>query len=419
VSPEQFNHSPEFEVKNNCRVCSGSMTDVLEMGNHRIVSWGDKLPPRVPLTLALCDDCNVLQLRHTANSDLMWNADYGYRSGINATMREELADIASKGDQILRSGDVVLDIGCNDGTLLNSYQTKDIHRAGFDPSKNMVVHAYDTLSKSGDDYELFIDFFRKEPMFRHFGAHNTKVITAISMFYDLDNPNKFLLDVRDCLSPEGVFIVQQNYLPRMIKQNAFDNICHEHVAYYDLADMERLLDMAGMEVADVTENNLNGGRFRIFARHKGAEVMGEVNRRVLDMRQEERSLQLNRPETYVRFAEASRQNAAQLKDYVNQANSRGEMVYAYGASTRGGTLLQFAELDQGQIIGVADRNPEKWGKVMQTTGIPIVSEEEARAKADCFVVLPWFFKDEFVKREADFLAKGKKMIFPLPTFKII
>jgi SAM-dependent methyltransferase len=353
----------------------------------------------------------------------MWGNDYGYRSGVNETMRRELTEIAQSAEAMvhLTHDDIVVDIGCNDGTLLQAYGDIPI-TVGYDPSINVAKYALEHfLTLKPDRYSLFVDYFKKEPYIRRYLEHSAKVITAISMFYDLDDPNTFLQDVGRCLDRDGVFVIQQNYLVGMLDQLAFDNICHEHVEYYSLTSLEPLLLNNGLEVFDVVQNDINGGSFRTYIRHCGSTVgTGDIepSDAVKQMRADESARGLDSREIYDRFAERVTSNGKQLKRYVDSAIEEGLAVYAYGASTRGGTLLQFSGLDQGQVVGAADRNPDKWGKVMKSTGIPIVSEEEARTKADVFVVLPWFFAEEFKQRERKFVNKGGVMVFPLPKFEV-
>jgi SAM-dependent methyltransferase len=397
----------EYTTRTTCRSCNApGLKEVLSFGNQRVVGWGDKLPPLVPLEIVVCPKCDLLQLKHTTNSDLLWGDDYGYRSGVNETMRKELAEIAVSAEQkvAFKPGDITLDIGCNDGTLLSAY-TRPFKRLGFDPSINMAKFAKEA------GHEVVFDYFTA----KNYLYEPAKIITAISMFYDLDDPNKFTGDVAECLDQDGVFIVQQNYLKGMIEQCAFDNICHEHIEYYSLRSIEPLLKRHGLAVFDVSTNDINGGSFRTYICHEGAR---EVLPSVEQMRQDEVDFGFGSVDIYRDFARRAEGRAKQLHDYVVDAVDSGKKVYAYGASTRGGTLLQFCGLDDRFIAGAADRNPDKWGKIMQSTGIPIVSEEEARGKADIFIVLPWYFREEIQKREQEFVKKGGKLVFPLPKFEI-
>jgi NDP-4-keto-2,6-dideoxyhexose 3-C-methyltransferase len=416
-----------FLERNSCRSCGeNTMAEFLSLGEHYLPGFGENVKTeKVPLTICFCENCTLVQLKHTTHPHLLWNENYGYRSGVNETMRKELSVIARKAQEYseLEDEDIVVDIGANDGTLLKSY-TKDVVRVGFDPSKNLAPYFYDNLKDFGvAKYKLFGDFFRKEPFLRNYDK-KAKVVTAISMFYDLEDPNQFVSDVKDILNPRGIFVIQQNYIGGMLEKGAFDNICHEHLEYYSLTSLQNLLHRHDMEVFYVTTNDLNGGSFRTYIRHKGAAVGDGLHiaigwDSIYRMKQKESKMALNKKKTYKEFASRVELNTNRLGEYVRKLKREGKKVYIYGASTRGGTLLQAAGLDHNQIDGAAERNSDKWGKYMQSTGIPMVSEDEAREKADVFIVLPWFFKKEFVEREIEFVKRGGKMVFPLPEFTII
>ncbi len=406
---------PDYEIRTTCRACdTPDLKDVLSLGEHRVVGWGETLPPKVPLELVACPKCDLLQLRHTTRPDLLWGDDYGYRSGVNETMRKELTEIAHEAEQRVhfREKDLVVDIGCNDGTLLSAY-TKPFQRVGFDPSVNMAKFAKEA------GHEVVFDYFSADK----FRFRNAKIITAISMFYDLDDPNKFLEDVRHCMTFDGIFVVQQNYLKGMMDNLAYDNICHEHLTYYSLRTLRSLFERHLLDICDVSEDGINGGSFRVYAKHRASPInIDGGDQRVQDMLGREVEAKMGWQDlsnTYKIFAEKVKHQGDYLKAFIEQKITAGKRIYVYGASTRGGTLLQFCRIDSRQIVAAAERNPDKWGKVMQSTGIPIVSEDEARANADYLLVLPWFFKKEFVEREKEFVKKGGHLIFPLPRFEVI
>ena len=417
---ERLKTNEHFKEITSCRSCESPNIDtLLELGNHKLAGF-DKETLSVPLELCKCDSCNLVQLKHTTDPNLLFNENYGYKSGVNETMTKHLGGIAKKVSQMvdLQDRDIVVDIGANDGTLLEAYK-ENVVRVGYDPSRNMTQPFLKNLSKYGmGNIKLFMDFFSKQPFERVYPDQKAKVVTAISMFYDLDEPNKFVNDVTEILDPEGIFVIQQNYLLGMLEGGSFDNIVHEHLEYYSLLTMEPLLARAGLEVFDVEEHPLNGGSFRTYIRHEGAKVDSEGGKdRVNSMRKQEK--RLSDPQVYEEFAQRVEKAIFELNMYIDVNAAVGKKIYIYGASTRGGTLLQAARIDSRQITGAAERNPDKWGKIMQSTGIPIVSEEEARANADIFLVLPWFFKEEFVKREKEFIKNGGTLVFPLPRLEVI
>ncbi len=408
-----------------CRLCgSKNLESIFSIGDLYVSNFVDGTEnyesEKYPLELVLCNEksggCGLLQLRDTVSNEIMYR-NYWYRSGTNQTMKDELKGIAAKVDSLkhLQAGDYVLDIGANDGTLLRSYGTAGIKRAGFEPARNLSK-----WNSEGTD-KIINDFFNFVAWQKEFGDVKAKAITAIAMFYDLEEPNVFVGDVAKILDKDGVFIIQMSYLPLMLSQNAFDNICHEHLEYYSLLSLENLLKRHDMEVFDVELNDVNGGSFRIYIRHNGGAVdFPGGKERVQKIRDDENNLGLNDKAVYESFAARVAKIKDELVGFIKSEVANGKKVYVYGASTKGNTLLQYFGLDSALIGAAAERNPDKWGKKTIGTNIPIISEEQARTdKPDYFLVLPWHFMNEFLSRERDFLANGGKFIFPLPEMKIV
>ena len=368
----------------------------------------------MPLELVLCEVCSLLQLRHTMSPEQLY-FNYWYFSGVNQTMKEELAGIAMASARLvnLAPGDFVLDIGSNDSTLLLSYQNKDLRTIGFEPARNLMSRA--RVGKA----EIINEFFSYDAWSKKFGQAKAKIITAIAMFYDLDDPNKFVADAVKCLDEQGVLVIQMSYLPSMLQQNAFDNICHEHLEYYSLMSLENLLRRHRLEIFDVALNDTNGGSFRVYIQHEergGRPIGADVAR----LRSFEKDLNLSDKKTYDDFAFRVNSLKERLYNFIKNEFEKGKKIYIYGASTKGNTLLQFYGLDHRLITAAADRNPAKWGKKTIATLIPIISEEQARQdRPDYFLVLPWHFLKEFIGREENHLKSGGKFIVPLPDFRII
>ena len=294
---------------------------------------------------------------------------------------------------------------------LKTIMVKNVTLVGFEPSSNVAKYSREYLDK------LYLEFFNANSFKKDFGLKKAKIITAISMFYDLEDPNQFISDIKELLDPEGIFIIQQNYLVGMLQQCAYDNIVHEHLEYYSLLSLENLLKRHDLEVFDVEERDLNGGSFRTYICHKGKRpISSAVNK----MRATEADLQLDNSKIYKEFTKRVLGNTDKLYNFIISQVRMGKKIYVYGASTRGNTLLQAAYLDNKQISAAVERNPDKWGLIMSGTEIPIISEELARfQKPDYMLVLPWFFKKEFIERETEYLKSGGHLIFPLPTFEVI
>lgn len=415
-------------TRTSCRVCKGQLEPILALGEHYVSNFISPDDPdgfKAPLELVLCRQCKLLQLKHTVPGEQMYQ-NYWYRSGTNQTMISALADIAHRAEVLmhLAPGDAVLDVGCNDGTLLKAYKTRRIYKIGFDPAKNMAP-----FSKKAAD-KVIVDFFSAEAFSREpdFRSRQVKIITSIAMFYDLEEPGKFVSDVKSIMHPDGLWIVQMSYLPLMLKHNEFGNICHEHLEYYSLQSLEYLLNLYDFEIVDAELNDVNGGSIRVYIRSRSAKlkVFGDATWRKLAaerirlLREEEAKIGLDTVNPYRKFAFWVERIKKDTVSFIQEQVSRGRKVYVYGASTKGNTVLQYFELDHTLITAAAERNPDKWGKLTVGSRIPIVSEEKARAeKPDYFLVLPWHFIEEFMQREEDFLDRGGRFILPAPRFTLI
>jgi hypothetical protein len=304
---------------------------------------------------------------------------------------------------------LVLDIGCNDGTLLRAYEGSNAFTVGFEPAQNLVPYA-----QVGTGL-VINDFFNAAAWKRAVGGMKAQVVTSIAMFYDLDDPNSFVRDVGEVLEDGGLWVLQMADLKSMLERNMWDNICHEHLEYYSFSALENLLSRHNFYVEDVELNSVNGGSLRAYIRKGGGPVHSSVGA----LRALEKNLQLTTPEPYQAFSRRVRQQTAKLNEFVKQEALLDKRIFVYGASTKGNTLLQVSGLAP-YITAAAERNPDKWGKFTVGTEIPIISEQEARdQKPDYFLVLPWHFLDEFVERERTYLEAGGAFIVPLPEFRIV
>jgi NDP-4-keto-2,6-dideoxyhexose 3-C-methyltransferase len=399
-----------------CRICRNtSLTEVIDLGDQFLpdfVPVGTPLEDPWPLKLMICPECTLVQLDESTPRSLLYHDRYGFRSGTNEAIRADLEEIV-KYVLAVKSNlgvgiDRWLDIACNDGTLL-SYVPKNIHRTGIDPVQAI---ARDGMS-SGFANRMIYNFFGS----RFFAPREFDVITSVSMFYDLPAPGKFVHEVSNVLATDGVWVIQQNYAGDMISQNAVDNICHEHITYFALLPLMRLLGEHGLEINDVTFSSVNGGCIRTLVSHAGARP---VSSSVAEAVQTEVRRGLHRPEIWQAWGRAVRQELGLTRNFLERAQSQGKRVYLYGASTRGGTFLQMIDAGPWLLRYAVERNPDKVGKIMASTGIPIISEEEMRADPpDYLLVSPWFFRDVFLEREREYLDRGGRMAFPLPHFEIV
>ncbi len=405
------------------KACRASGSDhfvpVLNLGMQALTGVfpraADEPVTRGPLELLWCPTSGLLQLGHSYDPGEMYGENYGYRSGLNASMVEHLSDKVRCLERRvpLRSGDVVLDIGSNDATTLKAYRATDIRRIGIDPTGNKFRSFY------GDDIELVADFFSADA-YRALQARPARIVTSIAMFYDLESPVDFARQVASILADDGVWHFEQSYMPSMLRSNAYDTICHEHLEYYTLNVVRQILDAADMKLVDVVTNGVNGGSFAVTAALRANRSI-EPNHAVIDwLLQQEDLMGLNTPRPYREFEERVFRHRTDLVRLIRSLGDAGKKVLGYGASTKGNVLLQFCGLTADDVPAIAEVNRDKFGCVTPGTNIPIVSEAQARAaEPDYFLVLPWHFKHGIVRREREFLQGGGKMIFPFPEIEIV
>jgi len=406
---------------NSCRVCdSKNLVSVLSLGdqfpNDFIADDIElNLDDRVPLDLLICAEknCGLLQLKHTySRSDLYKN--YWFRSSVNETMKKALEDITDDIEKkiALKENDIVLDIGCNDGTLLRSYQTNQIQLVGFEPS-NLYKEAV------SEETNIINDFFSFEAFEKIYSKERCTVITSIAMFYDLEDPNKFVGDVARCMDEQGVWIIQMAYLEPMIQLNGFDNIVHEHLEYYSLFSLTNLLSRHNLEVFDVQMNDVYGGSFRVYIKHKkNQKIITQPS--VAELESEEELFGFTSVQTYINFADRVQRIKNTIIKFIENENSKDKLIYGYGASTKGNTTLQFFGIDENTISKIADRDVFKFGKKTVGTNLEIISEEQAREeRPDYFFILPWHLVDYFIEREKQYLSGGGKFIVPMPNPRVI
>jgi len=364
--------------------------------------------------LVQCEDCGLVQLKHTVKNSELYEYEYGYRSGISNTMRAHLADYNKKLQELscVKEGDSVLDIGSNDSTFLRYYPSS-IRRIGIDPTGKQFVAYYK------DDVELVPTYFTKEAVVDALGPQiRFKCVSSISMFYDLPDPVQFAKDIYDVLEDEGVWTLEQSYILTMLKRNSIDTICHEHLEYYAIRQIRDILQRANFKIISIELNDCNGGSMRVFAAKAGSSYAEQVYV-LAGLIDEETAYGVNEVSCYTDFEERCNREADTLVGFIDTMNACGKETWIYGASTKGNCLLQYADIGPSRIRYAVERNLAKVGK-MTATGIEIISEETMRSTPPAFLlVLPWHFRDEIVERENAFLAAGGQLIFPFPHFEIV
>ncbi len=409
-----------FEEISACRVCgSKELIEILSLGEQYVVDFVDNPSGdsnKGPLNLVICKNCGLLQLKHTFDHDSLYKK-YWYKSGISTTMVAALSDIVKKAETLipLAENDIVIDIGSNDGTLLEQYNKNNITRIGFEPSNlGTLVNA--------KNITVIHDYFTFEQFNKEFMTKKAKIITSIAMFYDLDNPNKFVEDVKNSLDDNGLWIIQMNYLGSMLSNNTFDNISHEHLEYYSFTTLNYLLRKHDLVPFDVETNDVNGGSFRIYIKKVGAKIkpFAGSSERIEKLVLYEKNLELDKIKTYNAFADRIKKIRTDLLNLLNEKKKEGKKIFIYGASTRGIVILQYAGITNKLIDAATDKNPDKWGKYIVDTEIKIMSIDQYRQeKPDYLFVLPYHFIDEIKEQEHEFINKGGKLIVAIPNVRVI
>ncbi|GAC1594830.1 MAG: class I SAM-dependent methyltransferase [Ginsengibacter sp.] len=410
--------------RTTCRVCgSTSIKPVIDLGPQYLqgsfIKPGKEMPSsrKIDLTLVRCNPeedenaCGLLQMLHSVPSDILYDA-YWYRSGTNDTMRNHLKEIV---DSLLETIDkkhaLVLDIGCNDGTLLGYYPPTFI-KYGCDPSD---------VAQEVKDATVVQDIFPSEELFKILEGKRMDIITSIAMFYDLENPVDFVKGIKRFLAPKGIWTFEMSYMPKMLELDSYDTLCHEHLEFYSLAVLETILKKAGMKIFKIAFNDINGGSIRCYATHieNSSHDKKENDNLLNEVRIREFDMMLDTDKPYTDFQQRIELLKVELRTLIKELKAEGKKIHIYGASTKGNTILQWCNLDNTLIDYAAERNPDKFGAMTLGTNIPIISEEESRAmKPDYYLVLPWHFKAEFLVREKEVYNQGTGFIFPIPKIEI-
>jgi NDP-4-keto-2,6-dideoxyhexose 3-C-methyltransferase len=415
-----------YRATKYCRICENqNLASVLDLGQQCLTGLfpktSEQAVARAPMELVKCDGpandghCGLVQSRFTFDLGLLYGGDYGYRSGLNRSMVVHLQGIAGDLLELAKpaAGEILLDIGSNDGTLLSFYPESGLDLVGMDPT----IRRFEKYYKP--HIRRVADFFSGEHFRRLFGQRKAKIVTSIAMFYDLDRPLDFMCDVASVLADDGVWRFEQSYLPAMLAANSYDTACHEHLEYYTLRQIKYMADRAGLKILDVKFNDINGGSFSVTVA-KAAAPYAANSAAVEKVLHEEESQGLNTLAPFEAFRAKVAAHRDELVALLRRLKAEGRLVLGYGASTKGNVLLQYCDITPELLPAIAEVNEEKFGCFTPGTRIPIVSEAEARSrKPDYMMVLPWHFRDNICQREAALLRSGGKLIFPLPRIEVV
>jgi hypothetical protein len=400
-----------------CRSCgSERLQPVLDLGIQALSGMFPH-PGRpvasgpVRLVRCMAESCGLLQLDHTCDLKVLYGKDYGYRSGLNVSMAGHLQERVSRVRQFARlgDGDLVVDIGANDGTALRAWPEDRYELVGIDPTGGKFKEFYPPKVR------LISDFFPSEAARRELGSRKAAVVTSFAMFYDLPDPLLFMREIASLLAEDGVWMFEQSYMPTMLMTNAFDTVCHEHLEYYGLTQILDLARRAGLRILDVDFNDVNGGSFCVLAGRKESPHLAQEAKlqAILD---EERRQGLDRDEPYLAFAQRVASACSSILGFLQEARKAGKRVYGLGASTKGNILMQRAGIGPDLVTAIGEVNPDKFGCVTPGSWIPIIPEDEMLGlRPDYLLVLPWHFRKFFLSNPK---FAGRTLVFPLPHLDI-
>lgn len=402
----------------NCRICgASSFLEIINLGSQPLSGVfpapGDPISTSGPLRLLRCSSCMLVQLGDTYAQTEMYGDTYGYRSGLNKTMTEHLKRVANGLIKFLQlsSTDLVVDIGANDGTFLNNFASRGIPAAGIDPTSLKYTEYFDSKIK------IVGDFFSSEVAAAN-KISDAKLVTSIAMFYDLENPLDFAKSVYGILEEGGFWFLEQSYAPWMRQSGAYDTICHEHLEYYSLLDLENIMNEAGFDIVKATTNAINGGSFGILVQKRKLGAKTNVDPYVEWLKVEE--INSNTEDNWVDFAIRVQQRKISLHRLIVSLKEQGNKISGLGASTKGNVLLNFTELDSSLIDKIGEVNPYKFGRFTPGSNIPIAPDSEVLAdNPDYLIFLPWHFRENALSKYEDYLTRGGRIIFPLPNVEII
>jgi len=409
-----------FKKTGKCRICGNTHLErVLDLGEQMLTGVfprekGAKVTTG-PLHLVKCtgndDACGLLQMEHSYDLGEMYGANYGYRSGLNASMVAHLNNKVKRilGLVELQPGDLVIDIGSNDSTTLQAYPADGPVLVGVDPT-GIKFHSY-----YPSHIQLIPDFFSADLVQERFPGKKAKVVTSFSMFYDLEDPMGFMRQVYDVLADDGVWVFEQSYMPTMLETNSYDTVCHEHLEFYALRQIKWMADRVGFRIIDVEFNDVNGGSFSVIVKKSLGDIT--VTSDVQQILEDEAAKGLETLKPYHEFAQRIERTREDLLEFIKKAQADGNNVSVLGASTKGNVLLQYCGLDTKKVDFVGEVNPEKFGCYTPGTWIPIISEQELLARnPDYMIVLPWHFRKFFTTNKK---FSGMNLVFPLPKLEIL
>lgn len=393
-----------------CRVCDG--TDLIlavDLGrqpwcNHFLRAEEVGQEPFYPLRVVWCAQCATAQLDYTVPKETMFG-DHTYLSGVTQTLSDHFREVAGTVDALFfadRARKAVLDIGSNDGTQLKHYQTLGYDVLGVESSATIARLA--NAAGVPTAHAFFDDAFA------HTLGRQFDVINASGVFFHLEALHSVTEGIRRCLREEGVFVVQFLYMKSIVANGAFDQIYHEHLLYYNLLTLERLLNRHGLALFDAWLSPIHGGSVIGCVGHQGRRP---PTARLEQLRAAEQQAHSNDLATYQDFARRIALMKAENLAYLDAAKAAGKRLYGLGAPAKGNTLLNHFGIGRQYLEALVERNPLRQGLFSPGMHLPIIMEEELAEPPDVYYVLAWNFKREILARHQALRERGVEFYFPV------
>ncbi|MCA1661994.1 MAG: class I SAM-dependent methyltransferase [Novosphingobium sp.] len=405
--------------RTECMVCGGSrLVEFIDLGDQP--NGNNFLPAEevareisFPLAMMVCEDCWEVQIAEFPPQDVLFR-DHPYLSGVNAPVVAHFEQLAARVVYKLglQPNDLVIDVGCNDGTLLKMFARQGLRTLGVDPSERPGRIARE------QGVTVFKQFWNL-PTGRSLAQLGIcpEVITATAVFYHVPDLHDFCRGLREVMGPESVFVVQGVNLKDLIERNEFDHFYHEHSCIHSLGPLTKLFAQHGLRIHDVEFSAIHGGSFILYVVRE--DSARETTPAVAEAIAAERAAGLYELATYRDFARRIEANIAELKALLGELKAAGKSVYALGAPVKGSTLLNYARIGPELVALATEVNHLKVGRVTPGTHIPVVDERSLTDVPDYYLVLAWNFLDFLVGKYDAYLAGGGRFIVAVPEVRIV
>ena len=404
-----------------CRMCnSGKLELFLDLGNiprvDRFLSSKelDQTEQSFPLTVYLCEDCGLAQLGFIVPASKLFNEEYAYESSTTKNRREnhnQLAKDVCKNFKI-KEKSLVVDIGSNVGVLLHCFKNLGMQVVGVDASSNIVKKAND------NGIETILGFFNKEIVDKIINKyHKASIITATNLFAHIQNYESFIIDLKQLLETDGIFVFQVPHFLKLVKNVEYDTIYHEHISYFGLKPLIKFFEAHQMELFDVVETDIDGGSIRCFVAHKGKFTKSSNINKIL---MEENTEEIYNFKRLKKFEKDVKQQKKDLKKMLDQLKQDGKKIVGVGAPAKGITLLNYCNIDKNTLEYLTEKSSLKIGKFCPGMHIPVVTDEKLlEDKPDYAIILAWNFAEEIMNNLRKYKKSGGKFLIPIPTPKIV